>query len=68
MNSDHSKEIIENSTVNIIRTQEYVEMTLINSEVITDVIATENSTIYLINTKVNGRIIEKDNGKVRIIN
>jgi len=66
MNSDHSKQIIENSTVDLVRAQEFVEIIVKDSVINGDVIATDDSKITLINTVVKGKIIEEDNGKVII--
>ena len=63
---DNARIYYENCTISLLRANDRVSMTIKDSVVKGDVVATEDSTIELINTKVNGRIIEKDNGKVII--
>ncbi len=65
-NSGTAKYIIETSRFGLARTEESVEMTVIDSVIEGDVIATGNSTIILINTEVYGNIFEEDNGEVII--
>ncbi len=64
INSDHSREIIENSTMDIVHGHENVYIEVKDSIINGDVIASENSTILLFNTEVRGRIIEEDEGRV----
>jgi hypothetical protein len=42
-------------------------MTIKNSVVEGDVVATDNSVIELINTKVRGKVVEKANGRIVVI-
>ena len=63
---DHGTLIVESSSIDYLRAQEYVEMTITDCTVVGDVLAIDNGKITLINTTVGGEIIEEDNGKVTI--
>ena len=81
INSSTAKYIIENSTMGLTRTQERVEMTVRDSIIRGDVVATDDSTITLINSRVEreggpedtnpaafGNVIATGNGTVVLIN
>lgn len=59
-----AKIIIEGSTAQFLRAKDDVQMTVKDSEVEGDVVAENNGRITLINTKVGGKKLEKENGKI----
>lgn len=58
--------VYDNCTISLLRANDRVRMTIKDSVVKGDVVATGNSTIELINTEVGGRIVEKDNGRITL--
>ncbi len=59
-----AKVIIEKSTAQFLRANDQMQMTVRDSRVLGDVLARHNSKITLINTRVGGKVIEEDEGKV----
>jgi hypothetical protein len=62
--SGTAKVIYENCVISFLHANDQVQMTIRDSVVEGDVVAAENSVIELINTRVDGKIVEKDNGKI----
>ena len=74
LNGGESVEIIENSLLGLVRGQDRVQITVRNSRIQGDVIATENSVITLIDSTVErtgedsgGNVFAVDSGKVILI-
>lgn len=63
----HGKIVINNSDVFFLRAREYMEIIAENSYIHSDVIAIDNSNIILVNTTVEGKIVE-EGGRVTIEN
>jgi hypothetical protein len=65
--SGTAKVIYDNCIISFLHANDRVHMTIKNSVVEGDVVATENSVIDLINTKVRGKLVEKANGRIFVI-
>ena len=65
--SGTAKVIYEQCVISFLQANEQVHMTIKDSVVEGDVVATGNSIIELINTRVDGKMVEKDNGRIIII-
>jgi hypothetical protein len=66
-NSDHAKYVIENSTMGMIRAQEFVEIVVTNSTVLGDVIAQDNSRIRIMNSTVGGNIVARNSAQIILV-
>lgn len=64
LSSGSARIIYENVTIGFVRGRDRVEFTIKGSFVRGDVVAEDHSVITLVDTKVRGKIIEKDRGKV----
>ena len=62
--SDNAKVIYERSVIGFLHANAHVHMMIKDSVVQGDVVATENSVIELIRTQVQGKLVEKDNGRI----
>ena len=60
----NAKVIYENCVIGFLHANDQVHMMIKDSVVEGDVVATGNSVIELINTRVEGKIVEKDSGRV----
>lgn len=66
INSGDAVYFIENSTVGELGTQERTRMTVTGSHVTGNVVARDNSLITLVDTEVDGEIVEEGSGQVVI--
>lgn len=64
LSSGNARIIYENVTIGFVRGGDRVEFTIKDSFIRSDVVAEDHSVITLINTKVRGKLIEKDSGRI----
>jgi hypothetical protein len=60
--------VYENCAIDFLHANDHVHMTIKDSIVWGDVVATDHSLIELIDTRVDGQLIEKDSGRIVIMN
>lgn len=61
---DESVTIVENSKIYFVRARDNQKFEIRNSSIESDVVATGNSVVTLVNTPVGGKLVEQDNGKI----